>query len=112
MVSVDARASIREAASAMKASEISALAVMDDDGVAGLVSERDIAWALADGADPDTEQVGEVMSRDPRYLTLADSVATAVEIMLSAGVRHLPVLDEGVPVGMVSIRDLARAVGA
>jgi CBS domain-containing protein len=48
------------------------------------------------------------MSEFPRYLTPGDSVHGALEVMLAAGIRHLPVIDEGELVGIVSIRDLAR----
>ena len=84
---------------------------MDDDAVAGMVSERDIVRALAAGADPDEERVASVMSRRPRYLTLGDDVASAVDVMLAAGIRHLPVVDDGELVGIVSIRDVARGGG-
>ncbi|HKH88395.1 MAG TPA: CBS domain-containing protein, partial [Acidimicrobiales bacterium] len=78
--------------------------------IAGIVSERDLVRALADGVDPDTGRVADVMSHDPRYLTLADHVVTAVEMMLDAGIRHLPVIEEGELVGIVSIRDLAASL--
>ncbi|MBO0893030.1 MAG: CBS domain-containing protein [Acidimicrobiales bacterium] len=48
------------------------------------------------------------MSELPRYLTPGDSVHGALEVMLAAGIRHLPVVDEGELVGIVSIRDVAR----
>jgi CBS domain-containing protein len=77
----------------------------------GIVSERDVVWAVAANGDPDRVRVGDVMSIDPRYLTCGEPIASAVDAMLSAGVRHLPVLDEGEPVGIVSIRDVVGVSG-
>ena len=65
---------------------------------------------MAEGADPDEVWVADVMSERPRYLTNSDRVSDAVDVMLTVGIRHLPVLDEGELVGMVSIRDLARGL--
>ncbi|HZD65414.1 MAG TPA: CBS domain-containing protein [Acidimicrobiales bacterium] len=112
VVSIRAGASLREAALALHGADVGTLAVMDGDVVAGVISERDVVGALADGADPDRGWVSDVMSPDPRYLTLGDQVGSAVEIMLAAGIRHLPVVDEGQLVGIVSIRDLAGALVA
>jgi CBS domain-containing protein len=79
---------------------------MDGSTAAVILSERDIVHALADGADPDQIRVLDVMSKEPRYLTAGEDVAGAVDVMLDVGVRHLPVLDEGDVVGIVSMRDL------
>ncbi len=112
IVSVDRSATLRAAATAMKRAGVGALAVMDADDVQGIVTERDIVSALALGADPDSWRVADVESVSPRYLTLADSAATAARVMLAAGCRHLPVIDEGVAVGIVSIRDVVQALVA
>lgn len=110
VISIDVGASLEQAAVAMRDADVGALAVTREDDVVGIVSERDILRAIADGGDVARTRVGDVMSEDPRYLTVADSASTAIEIMLAAGFRHLPVFDEGEAVGMVSIRDLARAM--
>lgn len=108
VASIDAHATLREAAVALRIADVGTLAIMDDTEIAGIVSERDIIRGLADGADPDEGRVADVMSLDPRYLTLADRVTTAVDVMLEAGIRHLPVIEDGDLVGIVSIRDLAE----
>ena len=81
--------------------------MLDGDTIAGILSERDIVDAVAAGNDPDEVQVGEAMTRDPRYVTEGDPVGTALVTMLRAGVRHMPVVASGTLVGIVSIRDLA-----
>lgn len=110
VVSTDAQASLREAAQSLKAANAGTLAVMDGPEIVGIVSERDLVRALAEGADPDQRRVVDVMSGEPRYLTLGDNLATALEVMVEANVRHLPVVDEGDLVGIVSMRDVARAL--
>lgn len=110
VVSVDRSVTLRGAASAMQHAGVGALLVMDADEVQGIVTERDIVTALARGADPDGSRVVDVESVCPRYLTLADSAAGAAGVMLAAGCRHLPVVDDGVAVGIVSMRDVVRAL--
>lgn len=109
VVTVDGRSTLREAARVLRDAGIGTLAVMDGPELAGVVSERDVTRALGDGADPDEVWVADVMSAEPRYVTTGDQVGTARDMMLSAGVRHLPVLDEGELVGIVSMRDLLGA---
>jgi CBS domain-containing protein len=108
VVSVDRSTNLREAARTMKREGVGALAVMETDEVQGIVTERDIVDALARGEDPDSTRIVDVESVGPRYLTMADSVSTAAAVMLAVGCRHLPVVDDGIAVGIVSIRDLVR----
>jgi CBS domain-containing protein len=107
IVTIGRAASLREAAQALRTAEISMLAVMDGPELAGIVSERDIVRAVAEAADLDETLVSQIMTDEPRYVTEVDHVSTALEVMLSAGVRHLPVVEEGELVGVVSMRDLA-----
>ncbi len=109
VVAVDEKTTLREAARTLRDADIGTLAVEDEEAIAGIVSERDVTRALADGADPDEVWVADVMSREPRYATGGDQVSTALDVMLVAGIRHLPVLEEGELVGIVSMRDLLRS---
>jgi len=112
VVAIDPGASLSDAARALRSANVGALAVMDDLGgaddatIAGILSERDVVDAVASGLDLAATPVRDAMSCDPRYLTVNDHVVTAVEVMLDAGVRHLPVLEEGELVGIISMRDL------
>ncbi|MHB1552329.1 MAG: CBS domain-containing protein [Acidimicrobiales bacterium] len=108
VVAVDGKTTLRQAARLLRDADIGTLAVMDGETIAGVVSERDVTRSLADGADPDEIWVADVMSSEPRYATAGDQVSTALDVMLVAGIRHLPVLDEGELVGIVSMRDLLR----
>ena len=106
VMTIEASASLRLASLALSSGRIGTLVVTDGSDVLGILSERDIVCAVAEGADPDKIPVASAMSRDPRYLTAGEDVTAAIEVMLAAGIRHLPVFEEGELIGMVSIRDL------
>lgn len=110
VVTIEANTTLRKAAIALKQANVGTLAIMDGTEIAGILSERDVTRALADGADPDEVWVADVMSAEPRYATAEDSASGAREVMLAAGIRHLPVMDEGDLVGIVSMRDLLAGV--
>jgi len=102
----DVEDSLVEAARRMDEHQIGALAVFEGDSLIGMISERDLTRALAQGADLKEASVAEYMSL--RILT-ADEEETSAEVaqrMLDAGVRHLPVLKGGEVVGTISIRDV------
>jgi CBS domain-containing protein len=86
--------------------DVGTLVVMAGDDIVGIISERDVVRAVADGADIDDVAVGAVMSPDPRYATTTDSIRAALNTMIAVGVRHLPVVEEGEVIGIVSMRDL------
>jgi CBS domain-containing protein len=95
-------ASIREAARAMRAFDVSTLLVGDDALV--LVTERDLVQALADGVDPETP-VEKVASPDPLWGPDDLNVAQAAAMMLRHGVRHLVVRRADGSAGILSMRD-------
>ncbi|HUJ67060.1 MAG TPA: CBS domain-containing protein, partial [Acidimicrobiales bacterium] len=78
--------------------------------VVGIVTQRDIVVALANGEDPDSVCAGDFMSEEPMCADVADSVRFTAERLAQAGVLHVPVLQDGRPVGMVSGRDLLMAL--
>lgn len=106
-----------DAACRMQYQEVGSLAVIEHGRLVGIVTERDLTRALADGIDPEEVPVGEYMTREPVTASPEMDTAQAARIMLDLGVRHLPVMEEGRLVGMVSARDLLgleawNAVGA
>jgi CBS domain-containing protein len=101
---------LRHVASTFAEESIGAALVRGPHGAIGLVSERDIVYALADDGDPDRTTVSDVMSQDLVTVAPADDLVDAVHRMLDAEVRHLPVMDDGVPAGMISARDAMRAL--
>lgn len=106
VVSGDPRQSLVEAAAQMRANRISALAVLDAGAIVGIVTERDLMRAIADGRQPGTTHVSQYMTQSPRTIEAGEPVARAAEIMIRHQVRHLPVTDKGRLIGFLSARDL------
>jgi len=103
-------ASARDAAKVMGANKVSAVLVTEGERLVGIFTERDLtARVVATGLDPDRTSLAEVMTPRPDVLAPDDSPLNALELMRIRHYRHLPVLDKGTIVGMVSIRDLYAA---
>lgn len=103
--------SVRDAAKLMRERNIAAVMICNGDQLAGIMTERDIAArVVAQGRDPETTTVAEVMTPDPDTLAPDDQASSALRMMREHNYRHLPVVEEGRPVGMVSIRDLYATV--
>lgn len=99
-----------EAATAMEGSDLGSLAVVEGMSLIGLITERDIRRAVADGTDLDTSVSG-VMSDDPDTFDPDLDVWDAATWIAESGYRHLPVVgDDGHLLGVVSIRDLLKAL--
>ena len=82
----------------------------EDDCLAGILSERDVIRQLARrGADVLDLHAEEIMAKQVVTCTAGSDVVDVLEQMSARSIRHLPVVDRGVPVGMVSIRDLLDA---
>ena len=98
---------VRKAAEHMAKWNIGAVAVVDGGHLAGIFSERDIMRrVVALGLDPSTTAVSAVMSKELVVADPTELVDSALHKMRSIGSRHLPVVEEGKLVGMISIRDL------
>jgi CBS domain-containing protein len=106
IVSVDPRQSLVEAAAQMRAHRISALAVLNEEAIVGIITERDFLRAIADGRDPAATHISQYMTHSPRTIEDAELVAKAAEIMVKHRVRHLPVTNNGRLIGFLSARDL------
>jgi CBS domain-containing protein len=88
-----------------------ALVVRDGGRMVGIVSERDLVRSVAGrGLGFETTAVADVMTREVLYLQPDQTTEEAMALMVSKGVRHLPVLEGESLVGMVSVRDLVREV--
>ncbi|MGA4845592.1 CBS domain-containing protein [Streptomyces sp. G5(2025)] len=108
VVAVRPDASLVEAAQLMRAQDIGDVLVAADGRVVGVLTDRDIALrAVADGADPLTVSAEAVCTPNPVVVAPDDPVSDAVGLMRDHAVRRLPVVEDGHPVGMVSLGDLA-----
>lgn len=107
-VAIEPTATLRDVAVRLNREVVGALAVMSDDRVGGVVSERDVVRAVASGGALDDVWAADVMTEEPVRIDLDDTIWDAAEQMLAEGVRHLPVVDGAEVVGVVSIRDVLR----
>ncbi|GAB6945899.1 CBS domain-containing protein [Vulcanisaeta sp. JCM 16161] len=89
----------------------SVLVIDEDERPVGIFTERDLVRVVAEGISLDTPLM-KVMSRKLITANVSESVISAAMKMIENNIRHLPVVEEGRAVGMVSIRDLVRALMA
>ncbi|MBL6599230.1 MAG: CBS domain-containing protein [Alphaproteobacteria bacterium] len=102
-----------DAVTLMRDRRIGAILVTNDQALVGIITERDIVFrVVAATRDPETTRIAEVMTTDPDVVAPGADVMTALERMQSGGYRHLPVVDGGALVGIVSIRDIYASVRA
>ncbi|MGN6372024.1 MAG: CBS domain-containing protein [Solirubrobacteraceae bacterium] len=108
-VCLDVDSPIVDAAKAMDERNIGDVLVMSKGSICGIVTDRDIAIrAVAHGVDPSTSRLGEICSRQLVTLRPGDSIDDAIAQMREHALRRMPVCDEGQPVGVVSLGDLAE----
>lgn len=97
--------SVRKAAKLMAAKRVGAVLVVEDKKLIGIFTERDALFRVtATGLDPEATTIGEVMTRSPQTIPPDALFGHALYIMSQNGFRHLPVIEQGTPVGIVSTR--------
>jgi CBS domain-containing protein len=109
LLTVDPSAPVTEVAKRMVAKDVGAVLVFDEGAICGILTERDVLRAVADGLD-DATLVRERMTANPETLDADDTTEHAAVLMIHGGFRHLPVVEQGEVVGVLSIRDLMRVV--
>ena len=106
--SVDIEDPLTRAAELMKQSDIGAVIVTENGEMCGLVTDRDIiVRAIAEHRDPESTKVRDVASTGVESVSPDASVEDAIKIVREHNVRRVPVVQDGKPVGIVSIGDLA-----
>jgi CBS domain-containing protein len=109
--SVDAEEPVLEAIQIMADRHIGALPVLRDGELVGVISERDYARkVILLGRSSAETPVWQIMSSPVVTVTSAETVQRCMEIMTERRIRHLPVVDDGKMMGIISIGDLVRAV--
>ncbi|MEU3920616.1 cyclic nucleotide-binding/CBS domain-containing protein [Streptomyces sp. NPDC002659] len=100
---------LRQAARLMAARRVGAAVVLDGDaGGLGILTERDILNSVGAGQNPDLELAGTHTTTDVVFAAPSWTLEEAAEAMTHGGFRHLIVLDNDGPVGIVSVRDIIR----
>lgn len=109
VVSVDAAQTVTQAASLLAERRIGAAPVMQGGEVVGIFSERDVIYCLArDGAPALERPASEVMTAPAITVGPTESVLAALALMTRRRIRHLPVMENGRCIGLVSIGDLVK----
>lgn len=104
--------SLRAAAMVMWKQQTGSLLVMNGDALLGIVTERDIMKAIAGGRDPETTPISTIMTTTVISVNPDTSLPDAARHMATRWIRHLPVMDGGKVVGLVSQRDLCGVLAA
>ena len=108
-IALSAQATVREAAQQMRDASIGDVLVTDGDRLCGIVTDRDIVLrAVAEGRDSDSTALGDICSHDVVSVEPDRPADEAVRLMREHDVRRLAVVDNGQPVGIVTLGDLAE----
>jgi CBS domain-containing protein len=106
---VQVGATVSDAVRMMTDKNVGIVAVLDNDRLVGLVSERDVVRrVIAKGGDPSATPVGDIMTTRIIFGSPDEDFQDAVQLMDSANIRHLPVVENGALLSMISVRDLLR----
>lgn len=107
LLSVDPNTKLADVAREMRMNDQDSVAVMDDGMLVGIITERDLVRAIADGVNPKEAAAALIMTVDPATVTADEDVSVVAVKMMRLGIRHLPVVnDKDEPVGLVSARSL------
>lgn len=111
VVAVPREAPVLEVIRLMAENHIGSVLVMQGDELVGIATERDYARkVILQGRSSADTPVGSIMSSPVVSVLPTDTAQTCMQIMTARKIRHLPVLDEGRVVGLISIGDLVKAV--
>jgi len=111
LITTEVTDTLFEAAQKMARNHVGALAVLDEGTLVGVISEADVVTAVAEERSLDVTAVEEFMTEDAITVVPGDDAGIAAQRMVEHGIGHLPVIDAGSPIGMLSKGDLL-AVGA
>ena len=102
---------VYEALSLMAEKNVGALVILEGETLVGLISERDYARKIVlKGRLSRDTPVSEIMSRDPVTVTLDHNLEQCMELMTNERVRHLPVVEQGRLIGIISIGDVVKGI--
>ena len=111
-VTESAADSLRSAAERMWRNQTGSLLIMEDGRLNGIITERDVLRAVALGGDPATSTVDEAMTTEVYTVPPDMELHEAAREMAARWIRHLPVVEDGKVLGMVSMRDVTGVFAA
>lgn len=110
VITCDVNDSVRDTVALLASKRIGAIPVMKSGSLAGIFSERDVIYRLADqGADCLDKHVGEIMTAPAITVDVHAKIDDALAMMTRRRIRHLPVVDNGAMCGFISIGDLVKS---
>jgi len=107
---VDPETTLAEATTVMGEQRVGSALVMEGDRLFGILTERDIVRAMSTAHDAPARPVVEWMTKDPTTAGPTTPVREALRTMVEGGFRHLPIVDADAVVGVLSMRDIAKAL--
>ena len=107
---VEPESSLAEATTVMGERHIGSTLVLESGRLVGILTERDVVRAMSSAFDAPSRPVIEWMTKDPTTVGPDIPVKEALRIMVEGGFRHLPVVDSDDVTGILSMRDIARAL--
>ena len=111
ILSIGPDASVFDAIKLMAEEAVGSLLVMDGENLLGIITERDYARkVIIKGRSSESMSVSEIMTAELCTTTSAETVNECMEMMTSRGIRHLPVVEDGKVIGLISIGDLVEAI--
>ena len=106
ILTASAETSVSEAAGLMKRTNVGAIMVVEGGRLVGIFTERDALFrVIAEAREPHATRIAEVMTRNPQTIDPDKPLGHALHMMYEGGFRHVPVVENGRPLGMVSARD-------
>ena len=109
--SLPSSATVQQALELMRNNRIRSVMVIDDGALSGIVTQGDCAIkVLLPGLSATQTRVADIMTRSPLTVTMNETLQQCMAIMTKRNFRHLPVLDTGRVVGMVSIGDIVKDI--
>jgi CBS domain-containing protein len=111
VITIGPEAAVTEAVALLVRHNIGAVVVMENDGIRGILSERDILRAINEGADGFNRlRVSDIMTSNVITGRVDANLPAVMQVMSERRIRHLPVLEDGRLAGMVSIGDVITAM--
>ena len=107
VVYLGGQANVRQAAKVMRKHKVGAVLIIEDEALKGILTVNDMTYrVIAEGLDPDKTLLGEVMTPDPDTVSSDATAIDALHLMQDGDYRHLPIVDGGRVLGLVSRRDI------